>query len=100
MSDYAYDVFLSYHCKEPVLGWVREQFQPTLEEWLTQELARDAKIFLDATDIGTGDTWPVRLQHALQRSRVLVPVFSPTYFRRPWCVAELYSMRAREDLLG
>lgn len=44
--------------------------------------------------------WPLNLQRALQRSRILVAVWSPPYFRSQWCVAEWQSMRVREQMLG
>jgi hypothetical protein len=40
------------------------------------------------------------LRNALLRSKVLLPVLSATYFRRPWCLAEWETMRERERLLG
>lgn len=31
---------------------------------------------------------------------MLVPVFTPQYFNRPWCLAEFHTMLARERRLG
>ncbi|MER8595735.1 toll/interleukin-1 receptor domain-containing protein [Mesorhizobium sp. M1182] len=47
-----------------------------------------------------GLNWPLNLQQALLHSRLLVAVWSPPYFRSPWCMAEWQSMLARERTLG
>ena len=47
----------------------------------------------------TGSEWPIALRNGLARSRCLVPIFSPEYFRSRWCQAELNTMLAREKLL-
>lgn len=99
-NGYEYDVFLSYPRHEPALGWVHLHFFPRLQEWLTECLGRPAAIFVDTKDLETGTTWPLQIKQALLRSRILVPVLSAVYFRRPWCQAEWNSMRRRETMLG
>jgi hypothetical protein len=71
-----------------------------LLQWLPQVTGDDARIFLDEESLDRGGTWPVELKTALCRTKVLVPVLGATYFRRPWCLAEWESMRAREQRLG
>lgn len=97
---YEYDIFISYRRKEPVLSWVREHFAPLLEQWLSESVPHEPRVFRDETTLETGTTWPLALQKALHRSRLLVAVFSPSYFRSPWCLAELESMRLREEHSG
>lgn len=44
--------------------------------------------FLDKDGIEHGDDWPSELSSALSGSRVLVPLYSPTYFSREYCGKE------------
>lgn len=97
---YEYDVFISYRRKDPVLPWVREHFAPQLEQWLSESLPHEPKLFRDEDSIETGSTWPLALREGLRRTRLLVAVFSPSYFRSPWCRAEFESMLRREQQLG
>jgi hypothetical protein len=97
---YAFDVFLSYPRHEPVRSWVHLHFFPRLREWLTECLGEPPSIFFDQDEMTAGVSWPLRLQQALLRSKILVPVLSAAYFQRPWCLAEWSSMREREKTLG
>ena len=96
---YSYDIFLSYHRRPPVGDWVRNHFYPKLSEWLAESSGTEPKIFVDWQQ-ETGMHWPENLQAALKGSKLLVPVWSPRYFRSPWCQAELESMWLREHKLG
>ncbi len=95
---YRWDVFLSYPRTASVDGWVHTHFLPALREALTHQLPHDPEIFVD-TSQPTGVVWPVHLREALLCSRLLVAVWTPPYFRSPWCTAEWKSMLAREDVL-
>ena len=99
-QDYLYDVFVSYPHQEEHRIWVQAIFRNLLELHLTNELGRPAKLFIDREGIGSGDAWPERLQLALARSRVLVPVWSINYFWSDWCMAECSVMLHREDRLN
>jgi hypothetical protein len=96
---YAYDIFLSYHRRPPVGDWVRNHFHPRLSEWLAESCSFEPRIFVDWGQ-ETGVHWPENLRLALKQSKCLVPVWSPRYFRSPWCLAELESMWLREERLG
>ncbi len=98
-GDYEYDVFLSYRRRSPVLEWLQNHFEPRLKGLLGEALPHEPRIFVDYEQIETGQQWPLRLQEALKSSRCLLPIWSPSYFRSEWCVAELGSMMARESLL-
>lgn len=97
---YEYDFFLSYRRDAPVGHWVSNHFAPLLEQWLNESCDRPVRLHIDALELEPGSEWPVRLRAALARSRFLVPVFSPSYFRSTWCLAELATMQARERELG
>ncbi len=100
-EDYLYDVFISYRHKQPVLGWVTYNFKPLLEQWLPNFMPYDheTRIFIDS-QIETGAEWPATLRRALIKSRCLLAIWSPEYFRSKWCEAELQSILLREQMLG
>jgi hypothetical protein len=98
-QDYEYDIFISYRRRNPIMDWVRLHFFPLLQERLSGCLPDDPKIFVD-WEIETGSAWPQKLSSALKRSRCLVAIWSPEYFRSVWCLAEWQSMQEREKILG
>ncbi len=100
MSDYAYDVFLSYCRAGTVPEWVHNHFHPMLLRCLTDELEHPPRVFLDVEKIQTSDHWPSRLVEAHRHSRVLVAVWTPSYFGSRWCLAEWRTMLERQRILG
>lgn len=100
MSDgYEYDIFLSFPRAGGTFAWVRNHFHPVLVETLTNVVGDPPQIFL-YTDQENGLAWTANIKRSLQRSRYMVAVWGPTYFRSAWCRAELESIRRREQLLG
>jgi general stress protein YciG len=97
---YRYDLYISYPHSETVGEWMRNHLFPVLKDTLTDELGVEPQIFFDASSIEVGGSWPEQLTEALKRSRMLLAVLSPSYFRSSWCVSEWESMLARERLLG
>ena len=98
-DNYEHDVFFSYRRNKLVIDWSVEVVH-RLTFWLSQELDRDAKIFFDIECVEVGDRWPDRLRTAIQASRCMVCIWSPMYFRSPWCVSEWKSFLERERRLG
>jgi hypothetical protein len=94
-----YDVFLSYSRKGGSPGWVHHHFLPKLRDCLTDEIGYVPTIFVDQ-GMAVGSRWPDELANALRRSKILVSIYSPQYFRSEWCVAEWHSMADRERMLG
>jgi hypothetical protein len=99
VSDYEFDVFISYRRDGNPYKWVRNHFYPRLKDCLADHLPTDPTVFIDE-EMEIGSVWPDRLEEALNRTRIMVTVFSPQYFRSRWCLAEWHSMEAREKLLG
>jgi hypothetical protein len=100
MSDYDFDVFLSYKRNELIMPWIIE-VEKRLTYWLTQDLGGyEAKIFFDKKSIEPGSIWPKRLQDGLKKSRCMVGIWSPEYFRSKWCVSEWRTFQEREKILG
>jgi hypothetical protein len=96
--DYEYDVFFSYKRHDMTLDWSRRVHR-LLQYWLSQEIHdREVRMFVDEDQIEAGDIWPERLKDALKRSRCMVCVWSPSYFRSDWCYSEWQTFRKREEL--
>ena len=83
-----------------VLPWLVE-VEKRLAYWLTQELGGEkARIFFDKESIDIGDKWPAKLKDGLKKSKCMVGIWSPEYFRSKWCVSEWKSFQARDTILG
>ncbi len=96
---YEYDVFFSYKRDPESIFWHR-RVRDLLRHWLTQSLGGSkARIFMDEDAIDTRDRWKAELINGLQRSKCLVPVWSPEYFHSKWCLSEWKAFRDRESLL-
>jgi hypothetical protein len=96
---YEYDVFLSYPRQGYSGDWVRNHFHDALVGFLDQEMAEEPRVYFDQEQ-AIGVNWPANVRRALLRSKILVAVWCPPYFRSDWCMAEWASMRAREQKLG
>lgn len=92
---YSYDIFISYKRNPETNAWIREHFEPLLALSLELELGRAPSIFRDDR-LQDGGTWPVELGLALAGSRVLVPLWTKSYFNSDWCLRELSEMLTRE----
>ncbi|HZF07148.1 MAG TPA: TIR domain-containing protein, partial [Thermoanaerobaculia bacterium] len=85
-----YAAFLSYaHRYRP---WV-EVLQKNLESCLAAA-GRSEKIFLDATDLGSGRSWVGQLQVGLSQAEQLVLVVTPEALASSWVVNEWQSFVA------
>ncbi len=96
---YEFDLFVSYNRTKNARRWVRRHFVPRLREYLVEELGREPRIFLDK-DQEVGTYWPDNLERALQRSQLLLAVWSAPYFESAWCLAEWRTFQRRERVLG
>jgi len=96
---YEWDVFVSYPREGQVGRWVHNHFLPLLRDCLESTLAHQPRVFIDA-EMPTGGVWPQQLKQALLHSQLLIPVWTPPFFRSRWCMAEWESMLAREIVLG
>ncbi|WP_326957499.1 TIR domain-containing protein [Amycolatopsis sp. NBC_01286] len=99
MSDYEYDVFVSYSRRGSAPKWLLNNFLPSLVDFLVDEIGPEPKIFLDKT-MPRGVHWPSQLERALGHSKIMIAVLSAPYFASKWCMAEWESMQAREKVLG
>jgi len=99
VSGYKFDVFISYCRHGNVQKWLLNHFLPKFRDCLTDQLAHTPRVYVDRT-MPRGVHWPSDLRKAMLHSKIMVPLFSPPYFRSKWCLAEWESMRQREKLLG
>lgn len=97
----AYDFFFSYR---------RADYGPIMREFFT-DLGEDVRklrglnkeespAFFDQEEIETGDQWDLRLLGALQQSKVLVPLYSPAYFKSEYCGREWNLFHLRRQRWG
>jgi hypothetical protein len=101
VDTYTHHVFLSYRRLPDISNWVREVLGPKLQFNLGEALdGEEARVFWDTEDIAAGDLWWNRIEHALRGSCCLVPIWSPSYFRSAYCVAEWLTFRGRGAAAG
>lgn len=91
---YEYDVFISYRHGD-IDYWLQNVFLKRFIFYLENELGKRPSIFFDQ-DIQSGDTWPLKLQQALSKSKCLVAFLQPSYFCSKWCLYEFGVMLERE----
>jgi hypothetical protein len=85
---YQHDVFISYRRDRNWTPWTREHFKDLLQTYLHDDLYREPDIFLDER-IEVGADWVDELGGNLAQSKVVVALFSGSYFDSDWCVHEL-----------
>lgn len=95
---YEFDVFISYKNHSVTNPWVIK-FAEQLQYWLTQELGGNKpRIFFDkAGSINIGARWPAKLKTGLQRSKCILCIWTPEYFRSNWCLSEWKSFELRDN---
>jgi hypothetical protein len=97
---YAYDIFISYMHDAQMEGWIHNHLLPFINTFVGNALNRPAVVFVDRERISSGDSWPLKLQEAIAKSRCLVPIWSPLYFHSEWCRRECAAMFYRELKTG
>jgi len=81
-----HDVFISYAHDE--LAWVHENVYLPLRA-ATLPDGRKLNVFFDTASIRVGSAWQERISLSIDGSRFVVPVYSATYFTRPYCRFEI-----------
>ncbi|MGA6165294.1 TIR domain-containing protein [Amycolatopsis magusensis] len=98
MSGYKWDLFISYSRVGSVQKWLLNHFYEKLCQCLADEHG-PLEVYMDRQMPRAVD-WPSHLQDALRHSKIMVQLLTPPYFKSRWCLAEMRSMQAREELLG
>jgi hypothetical protein len=93
--------FLSYARDDADGDSLIDEFYEDLRREIRRQMGlvkEDAIGFRDTRTIGLGFDWSAEVSHALQSSRTLLCLYSPTYFRRPHCGQEVQVFRLRQQL--
>ena len=86
--------FISYAYPDNKDGFVTDLYSRLVHE-LQVQLGKRANVFLD-TSLRSGP-WEPAHADALERSKFLIPVVSPSYFKSDWCQRELDYFLEREQ---
>lgn len=100
--DYEYDIFISYKRGTDCEDWVKKTLKPLLLKVIRDYYIGDdePRIFIDEEGIDIGSEWPIKIKKALARSKCMLAVWSPSYFRKSkWCVIEYSVMNYRQEKL-
>ena len=93
---YTYDIFISYRRDPETWRWIKRHFEPLLKLRVGLELEDEPQIFIDQTGVESGTSWPTELGRSLAGSKILVALFTKSYFASRWCTTELSIMLSRE----
>jgi TIR domain len=95
---YKYDIFISYKRHPETLGWIKDHFEPLLEHRVGLALGNNPEIFVNEVNqqIPAGAHWPKELGDELGASKVLVALWSKTFFNSIWCTKEMSHMLGRQ----
>jgi hypothetical protein len=96
--DYKYDIFVSYGHESIFDKWLNEIFLQRLKGFLEQLLPRNVQIITAETQ--SKHDIPPNTKIALAKSRCLVAICCPAYFRSPRCTYEMSVLLQREKRLG
>ena len=92
---YEYEIFFSYKRDRQSNSW-HQVLKDRIVHWVGEEPGIDkVRVFFDTEEIRTGNRWRQKVVHALSRSKCLIGIWSPQYFRSRHCVAEWLSFSAR-----
>lgn len=96
---YRFEIFISY-VRAPSMGpWMHNHFRPKLEARLNDYANPPVKVFCDV-NIADGVNLTEELKRNIRDSALLVSIWSASYFRSKWCMAEWQSFRQRDAMLG
>jgi hypothetical protein len=86
VGDY-YDIFISYSHEPANVEWVNTHiYQPLLA--LRKADGTALRIFMDKSELTVGMLWFRKLALSIQETAVFLPVYSPDYFQRGYCLWE------------
>jgi hypothetical protein len=93
--DSGYDVYVSYKHDSFTDEWLRS-FLKSLELVTEMIRGRPVRFYLDYREIEVGSEWADQTAIALAKSKLLLAVITPPYWKSSWNVAEWKTFRQRE----
>ncbi|MBF6300893.1 toll/interleukin-1 receptor domain-containing protein [Nocardia amamiensis] len=84
-----YDAFISYSRfdnKNSRISQLVDDLRAAFEE----TTGRSLRVFFDKAAIDVADMWEKKLLDALENSRLLIAMVSPSFLDSPWCLRELH----------
>jgi hypothetical protein len=97
MADYEHDIFLSYSTAGTVVSWLDNHFLSVFEEECIDEWGNSHFRVFHWSEQETGTRWPLQIQAAHAKSKLMLSVLTPSYFLQSyWCNAEWDTMLRRE----
>jgi hypothetical protein len=98
MADYEYDIFVSYSSASTVPAWLNEHLLTVFCEECVNEWGDEHFRVFNWREDDIGSRWPETIRSAHARSRIMISILTPSYFRNSqWCRAEWDTMEAREQ---
>lgn len=97
VEKYDYDVFISYAHEDG--AWVYEHVYVPFRD-ATLPTGKKLAVFFDTSSIRSGTGWQTMLSLAIDGSRFIVPVYTETYFKQPYCRFEILRAHRKWVLAG
>jgi MinD-like ATPase involved in chromosome partitioning or flagellar assembly len=95
-KDYEHDLYISFVHSAMTDEWLRPVLVK-LRRYIGDFLGRDVSVFLDYRELEGGANWPSYVTKALARSRLLLAIVTPRYFRSSFSLAEWETFARREE---
>jgi MinD-like ATPase involved in chromosome partitioning or flagellar assembly len=93
---YEYDVFVSFERSSLLMEWV-PHFVAMLKDRLEVLMPWQPAIFTDLHEIDLGSQWQGEIERPLLRSRVMLALITPRYFRRQSTAREFLTFLQRDQ---
>lgn len=93
-------VFFTSYARLDNQGGALEKAVEILRQRVTAKIGEPAVIFFDTTEMKNGVEWEQKLGSALQVTRVIVCLCSPSYMKSAFCAKEFEIFRRRVDAAG
>lgn len=91
-----FGLFCSYAHGDNDDGWV-DTFVDNLSRICRKLTGVSPAIFMDRESLVTSDVWERKIRKALDSSRLLIAILSPSYVRSEWCRKEWEAFAVRES---
>lgn len=101
MRDEQFEAFFSYtHHDNQTDGRYLTRLCERLEKEVHSQTGKPFRIFIDHSDIHPAQPWKERIERALDTSKLLIPIITPSYLASAACREEFERFRQREAALG